>query len=168
MTDQTETSSALKAIDPAAPDIAISRSVARLMDDLVRVPGTNIGVGLDAVVGLVPGIGDAAGTVVSGIIMIDAVRVRVSVGVLIHMGWNLVLDTAIGALPFVGDLADVAHRANRKNLRLLEKAIATGDCVVTSQTAYLTRAILVVLASVMICLAGAVFSLWLLWRLLFG
>ena len=167
MTDRVEANKSFEVTTPQ-PDIATSRALARLMDDLVRVPGTNIGVGLDALVGLVPGIGDAAGTAVSGIIMVDAVRVRVPVHVLMRMGWNLVLDTFIGMLPFVGDLADVAHRANRKNLRLLERAIADGDLVATSQAVYLTRAIFVVAASLVICLAGAVLSLWLLWRLLFG
>ncbi len=94
------------------------------MDDAVTVPGTQIGLGLDAVIGLVPGVGDLAGSAISGVIVYDAVRCRVPVPVLGRMGWNLLLDAGLGLLPVAGDLADVAHRANRKNFRLLEAAVA--------------------------------------------
>ena len=94
------------------------------MDDLVRIPGTRQGVGLDALIGLLPGIGDLLGSGISGTIMFDAVRMRVPVPVLARMAWNLVLDALLGLIPFAGDLADVAHRANRSNYRLLERAVA--------------------------------------------
>lgn len=100
-------------------DVTASRRLARVMDDAVTVPGTQIGVGLDAVIGLVPGIGDALGSALSSIIVRDAVRARVPMVVLARMGLNLVLDALLGLVPGVGDLLDVAHRANRKNLRLL-------------------------------------------------
>ena len=93
------------------------------MDDAVTVPGTRIGVGLDAVIGLVPGIGDALGSALSSIIVRDAIRARVPMVVLARMGLNLVLDALLGLVPGVGDLLDVAHRANRKNLRLLLREI---------------------------------------------
>ncbi len=117
---------------PASPDhgpvrtadLRTSRQLARLMDDLVTVPGTQVGVGLDALIGLVPGIGDVVGSTLSGAIVYDAVRCRVPVPTLGRMGWNLLLDAGLGLVPFAGDLVDVAHRANRKNFRLLEKAVA--------------------------------------------
>ncbi len=112
------------ATTPSGPSISRSRLVARIMDDAVRVPGTQIGVGLDSVIGLVPGVGDLAGSAISGIIVYDAVQARVPVATLARMGWNLLLDAALGLVPVVGDLADVAHRASRKNLRLLEEAVA--------------------------------------------
>lgn len=154
--------------DSQRPDIRVSRTLARLMDDLVRVPGTNIGLGLDALVGLVPGIGDAAGTALSGAIMLDAIRARIPIHILLRMGWNLVLDAGLSAVPFVGDFADVAHRANRKNLRLLERAVVSGDLVRTGHVAYLVRAVAVLVVSLSVCIAGAVFSLWVLWRILTG
>lgn len=103
-----------------------SRHFAKILDDAVTVPGTNIGIGLDAVVGLVPGIGDLAGSAMSAVIVTDAVRCRVPVPVLGRMGWNLLVDAALGLVPVGGDLLDVAHRANRSNLRLLEQSIEQG------------------------------------------
>ncbi len=100
-----------------------SRALARIMDDAVRVPGTRFGLGLDAVIGLVPVVGDVAGSAIAAIVLHDAVRARVPVPVLARMGWNLLVDAGLGVVPVVGDVADAAHRANRKNLRLLEQAV---------------------------------------------
>lgn len=132
---------------------------------MVRIPGTNLTLGLDALIGLVPGFGDLAGTALSGLIMVEAVRLQVPVRVLVQMGGNLLLDTAIGVLPFVGDAADVVHRANRKNLRLLERAVARGELATGGHAAYLARAVAVIGVSLGVCLAGAGLSLFLLWRL---
>ena len=137
-----------------------ARVLARLMDDLVRVPGTNVGLGLDALLGLVPGIGDAAGSVISGVILVDAVRNRVPLTVLALMGWNLVLDALLGLIPAVGDLADVAHRANAKNLRLLERTIASGRTVDVSSRSYVVRAGLMVVAILALVLACAAVAIW--------
>jgi hypothetical protein len=90
----------------------------------VRIPGTKQGVGLDALLGLVPGLGDLLGSGISGAIMFDAVRARVPVPLLAQMAWNLLLDAALGLVPLVGDFVGVAHRANVRNYRLLEKAVA--------------------------------------------
>lgn len=83
----------------AGADLALSRRLARLMDDLVTVPGTEVGVGLDALIGLIPGIGDIVGSSLSGVIVYDAVRLRVRVPVLARMGWNLLVDALLGLFP---------------------------------------------------------------------
>jgi hypothetical protein len=111
-------------VRPSTPKLRVSRRLAVLLDDLVRIPGTKQGVGLDALLGLVPGFGDLLGSGISGAIMVEAVRARVPVPVLAQMAWNLLLDAALGLIPLVGDLVDVAHRANVRNYRLLEKAVA--------------------------------------------
>jgi len=136
------------------------------MDDLVRVPGTNIGLGLDALIGLIPGVGDAAGSVISGVILVDAVRHRVPLAVLALMGWNLVLDALLGLLPGVGDVADAAHRANLKNLRLLERTLDQGRTVDVSSKTYLVRAVLMVVLILAVVLAFAVLAIWGLLKLL--
>lgn len=115
----------------------MSRTLARFSDDLVRIPGTNIGIGADAVVGLIPGVGDLIGTGLSSAIMVDAVRQRVPIPTLVRMGVNLLVDTGLGLVPVVGDAADVLHRANRKNYRLLEKAVAQGHHVDVGVRGYL-------------------------------
>jgi hypothetical protein len=151
---------------PAPPpvDLALSRRLARLMDDLVTVPGTDIGIGLDAVIGLVPGIGDLVGSTLSGAIVYDAVRVRVPVPTLARMGWNLLLDAGLGLVPVGGDLIDVAHRANRKNFRLLEQAVIDHPERGRPTVGYvLVAVVLVVLPLVLAALLGLV-ALWFLLR----
>jgi hypothetical protein len=111
-------------LTPSTPQLRVSRRLAMLLDDLVRIPGTKQGVGLDALLGLVPGFGDLVGSGISGAIMFDAVRARVPVRVLAQMAWNLLLDAALGLVPLVGDVVDLVHHANVRNYRLLEKAVA--------------------------------------------
>lgn len=142
------------------PDIALSRQIARLTDDLVTVPGTGIGIGLDAVVGLVPGIGDMVGTGLSAAIMTDAVRQRVPLTVLARMGWNMVFDTLLGFLPVVGDAADVLHRANRKNYRLLERCVAETRHVDVGVRSYLAWALALVIGSVVVALVLIGLLIW--------
>lgn len=142
------------------PVPSTSRYLALFLDDLIRIPGTNIGIGADALVGLVPGIGDLVGTGLSGAVLVDAVRCRVPVRVLMLMAWNLILDTLLGYLPGVGDIADVAHRANRKNVRLLEDALARGQRVDADARGYALHAGLVVGGVLLFMLASAIFVIW--------
>lgn len=150
---------------PATPVPRRSRALARLMDDAVRIPGTEVGIGLDAVIGLVPGVGDLAGSAISGVILHDAVRCHVPVPVLARMGGNLLVDAALGVVPVVGDAADVAHRANRKNVRLLEQALAQrpADAPVPRPTpGYVGAALLLVVAPLLLALVLGVVALVLL------
>ena len=80
-------------------DVAMSRQLARVMDDAVTIPGTRIGLGLDAVIGLVPVVGDAVGSALSSVIVRDAIRARVPMVVLAVMGLNLVVDAVLGFVP---------------------------------------------------------------------
>ncbi|WP_226913251.1 DUF4112 domain-containing protein [Gephyromycinifex aptenodytis] len=143
-----------------------SRVLARVLDDLVRIPGTQQGIGLDALIGLVPGFGDAAGTAISSVILIDAVRHRVPLSILLLMGWNLLVDSLLGLVPFVGDIADAAHRANVKNLRLLEGTIAQGRAVDLSVKSYALQAFTLVALILIVLVALAVLAIWALLRVL--
>lgn len=96
------------------------RDLARLLDEAIRIPGTNIRIGLDAILGLLPGGGDVAGGLFSAIIMLQAARVGAPTAVLARMLGNVVIDTAVGSIPLIGDVFDFAWRANSKNVRLLE------------------------------------------------
>jgi hypothetical protein len=146
-------------------DVALSRQLAKVMDDAVTVPGTRIGVGLDAVIGLVPGIGDLVGSALSGVIVRDAVRARVPMVVLARMGLNLLLDALLGLVPGVGDLLDVAHRANRKNLRLLLREVEREPLREPPTPAYVAGAVALMLVPVLAGIAVTVLGIWLLWRL---
>src|SRR5688572_11228387 len=90
-----------------------------LMDDLFRIPVIGWRVGLDALVGLVPGVGDAATTLASLYLLVSAVRYRVPKVTLLRMGLNLGIDYALGSLPLVGDLLDAWWKSNQRNLALL-------------------------------------------------
>jgi Domain of unknown function (DUF4112) len=96
------------------------RDLARVLDEAIRIPGTNIRIGLDALLGLLPGGGDIAGGVLSGLIILQAARSGAPTAVLSRMLGNVLLDVVIGAIPILGDLFDVAWRANSRNVRLLE------------------------------------------------
>jgi uncharacterized protein DUF4112 len=89
------------------------------MDDLFRVPVLGWRVGLDAIVGLIPGFGDTATTLVSFYILTSAVRYRVPKVTLLRMGLNLGIDYVLGALPLVGDVLDAWWKSNQKNVELL-------------------------------------------------
>ncbi len=97
-----------------------------LMDDLFRVPVLGWRFGLDALIGLIPGIGDTATSVVSFYILVAAVRYRVPKITLLRMALNIAIDYGVGLLPVVGDLADAWWKSNHMNVELLRKR-ATGD-----------------------------------------
>ncbi len=100
------------------------RRLARVLDAAVTIPGTNIRVGLDALIGLVPGIGDAIGAALSGWIVLAAARMGLPKSVVARMLLNLGIDTVVGAIPVLGDLFDIVFRANTRNVELIESALA--------------------------------------------
>lgn len=107
---------------PRVPDDL--RRLARLLDGAVRIPGTGIRIGLDPVLGLLPGVGDALSTLLSGWLVVRAAGLGASPATLARMVGNLLVDAAIGTLPVLGDLFDVGWRANERNLALLEGQLA--------------------------------------------
>ena len=94
-------------------------ALASLLDTAFIVPGTNIRFGIDAVIGLVPGIGDAVTAAMALYIVHEARQLGAPAHVLSRMVANVVLDGLAGSVPVVGDVFDVAFRANRRNMRLL-------------------------------------------------
>ena len=93
--------------------------VAALLDDMFRIPGTQIRFGLDALIGWVPGIGDAMTGVASFLIVFASWRRGAKAVTLVRMAANVLLETAIGAIPVAGDVFHVVWKANRRNYRLL-------------------------------------------------
>lgn len=146
----------------------MSQKLARWLDDLIRIPGTRQGIGLDALVGLLPGIGDLAGSTFSGLIMYDAVQARVPVPVLARMSWNLLIDVFLGLVPGIGDLLDVAHRANRKNIQLLEHAVEKHPDPGPPSVGYLIAALVLTVTPLLIAVAVGLATLVLVVRWLSG
>ena len=95
--------------------------LSRWMDGLFRIPGTGWRFGLDALVGLIPGVGDTISTLTGFYILAAGVRYRVSKVTLLRMGLNIGVDYVFGAIPVVGDLFDAAWKSNQKNVELLRR-----------------------------------------------
>jgi hypothetical protein len=108
-----------------------------LLDTAFVIPGTNIRFGLDALIGLVPGIGDAITTVMSLYIVNEARALGAPNILIARMLGNVALDGLVGAIPVLGDAFDVAFRANRRNMALL---LGHLDRSHTRGTAYRMRA----------------------------
>jgi hypothetical protein len=136
------------------------------MDDLFRVPVLGWRFGLDALIGLVPGLGDTSTALVSFYILAAAVRYRVPKITLLRMGLNIGIDYVVGALPIVGDVADAWWKSNRKNLELLQKRATVSAEEARSGKAsdwLFVGGIIVGLAA--LAIASAFVSFYLLYRL---
>jgi len=107
---------------PDRPEFWGLEQLAWLMDRAIKIPGTNITVGLDALLGLLPVGGDVlTGIIQTGIVLIAMYQYRVPRAVAARMAANVLLDTALGAIPVLGDVFDVFFKANTRNLKLLEQ-----------------------------------------------
>ena len=112
------------------------RLLAWLLDSSIPIPGTRLTVGIDAVVGLLPVIGDLIGVLASSIILAEANRLGVSRAVLARMALNVAVEGVVGIVPLAGDLFDAAWKANVRNVRLLEAWAATPHRVERSSRAF--------------------------------
>ncbi|MDV2857519.1 DUF4112 domain-containing protein [Oceanimonas sp. CAM02] len=97
-----------------------TRPLAWLLDSTIRLPG-GFRIGLDGIIGLVPGVGDQAGAAFSGYILLKAARMKLPFTLLARMGFNILLEVLIGSIPLLGDLFDFAFKANKRNVRLIRK-----------------------------------------------
>lgn len=102
------------------------RRWAVLLDSAFRIPGTGIRFGLDAIVGLIPGLGDLSTPAFAALLLVQAVRMRLPVVVQARMVLNAAFDMLIGLVPILGDLADIGWKANLRNLALLERHARPG------------------------------------------
>lgn len=144
-------------------DLDRLRRLARVLDELVGVPGTNLRFGLDGFLGLVPGVGDSVTGAVSLYAMLTAYRLGAPPSVLARMALNVFIDLVVGTVPFVGDLFDFGWKANKKNVKLVERYALHPERVKTSSRVMLALVALLVVGGVV----GVVFlAAWLLATLL--
>lgn len=107
-----------------AAEIRRLQRLADLLDSRFRVPGTNLRFGLDPLLGLLPGLGDAAALIPAIYVILHAHRLGAPRSLLLRMALNVGLDSLVGAVPLVGDLFDAAFKANRRNVALLERHLS--------------------------------------------
>lgn len=93
--------------------------LSRLLDSAIGIPGTRFSLGLDALIGLFPVVGDVAGFAVGGWFLLEGARVGAPAPLLAKMAGNIVADALMGFIPVIGDVADIAFKANRRNAKLL-------------------------------------------------
>lgn len=134
------------------------RALSFLLDSAIPVPGTRWRVGLDPLLGLLPGFGDAAGAVLSAYIMLGAARLGVSRATLLRMAANVGVEAVVGAIPLVGDLFDAGWKANSRNLRLVEEHLSRPGRVERASRAWLIG---VIAGIVLLLLGGAALAVWL-------
>jgi hypothetical protein len=128
------------------------KALSRLLDSAFTIPGTQYRFGLDAIIGLVPGLGDAVSAVFSGYLVLQASRMGAPKSVVTRMIGNVAVDTLVGWIPLLGDLFDVAWKSNLRNMALLEEHVRHPG----SARAGSRRALVLVGGALFLFLAGAV------------
>ncbi|MEE1658042.1 DUF4112 domain-containing protein [Microvirga sp. CF3062] len=117
---------AIKTAGPRREDaVARITLVAKLMDSAFLIPGLNRRVGLDAVLGLVPGVGDALSAAIASYIIWEARQLGLPRWKIARMIGNVAMDTTIGIIPLAGDVFDVFFKANERNLRIIHEHLGT-------------------------------------------
>lgn len=138
--------------------------LSRWMDGMFRIPGVGWRFGLDAIIGLIPGLGDTATSLVSFYILAAGVRYRVPKVTLLRMGLNIGIDYLLGAVPFVGDLFDFVWKSNQMNVELLRQR-ATVSAEEAKQGRASDWLFVGAIILVLLCLLGGTIALsfYLLW-----
>ncbi|HEX9786898.1 MAG TPA: DUF4112 domain-containing protein [Candidatus Binatia bacterium] len=98
-----------------------AKFLADLLDQRFTIPGTSIRIGLDPIIGLIPGIGDLIANLTGSLILIVAAQLGVPKVILVRMGINIAINTMIGAIPIFGDIISIWYRSNVRNVALLQR-----------------------------------------------
>ena len=118
------------------------RSLANLFDNALPLPG-GFRVGLDPIIGLIPGVGDVIGAIVAVFILTEATNIGVPRSIVWRMIGNILLDSVVGSIPFLGDLFDFAFKANSRNVDLLERYRFDPQGTQQSSRRFLTAAVVI-------------------------
>jgi hypothetical protein len=137
--------------------LARVRNLASLLDTSIPLPG-GIRIGWDAVLGLIPGIGDGAGALLSLFIVLQAVRLGASREVLTRMVGNVALEAVLGAVPLLGDVFDAAFKANVRNVRLLEEHLAAPGEARRASRAWVIGSVVVLVSLLSLAMVLAVLA----------
>jgi hypothetical protein len=140
--------------------------LAWLLDSSIPIPGTRLTIGVDALIGLFPVIGDAAGVVLSSYIVREAAALGAPRSILARMAFNVALEGLVGMIPLAGDVFDAAWKANQRNVRLLNAWLDAPHAARHSSRLFVAALVAgVVVFLVAACAAGFFIARW-LWSLL--
>jgi Domain of unknown function (DUF4112) len=103
------------------------RRISHLLDNAIPIPGTKYRIGLDPILGLIPGGGDLIGSIFAGYVVFKSAQMGVPRETLVQMATNIVFDTVAGTVPVAGDLFDVTWKANVKNIELLDAHLGSPE-----------------------------------------
>lgn len=142
--------------------LAIADMLAKALDTTVKIPGTSISIGLDPLLGLIPGIGDALANLIGTVILGLAARVRVPRIVLARMSLNLLINGVVGAVPIAGDLFSVWFQSNMRNAALLRAAAMKPDRETRSDWLYVGG---IIGGTVVLMLVAIAFVVWVIAKL---
>ncbi len=146
--------------DGAQRDLDRLRLITRLFDQAFSIPGTKWRFGVDALLGLVPGLGDIAGALVAVYAIRVARRLGAPPAIQLHMLTNLGLDALVGTIPLLGDLFDFVYKAQTRNLSLLDHWLETPHA---AQRASKRGLVLIPLAVLLVFVTLTVLGVWALW-----
>ena len=137
---------------------AVRRRLGRLawlLDNAIEIPGTRFRIGLDAIVGLIPGFGDLLGVLASSYIVREAARLGAPPSVLTRMAFNVAVEGIVGLVPFFGDVFDAVWKANQRNYALLEEHIGNPRRTARSSRLFVALMIAGLVAFMVLTAAGA-------------
>jgi hypothetical protein len=138
--------------------LRIARFLADLLDQRFTIPGTSIRIGLDPIIGVIPGIGDLLANLTGSLILMIAAQLGVSKIVIARMGINVAINTLLGAVPIFGDVISIWYRSNVKNVELLERHVGRQSKRADSKDWLFVIALIV---GLLLLLGGiAVFGIW--------
>jgi hypothetical protein len=103
------------------------RRISHVLDNAIPIPGTKYRIGLDPILGLIPGGGDLIGSIFAGYVVFKSAQMGVPQETLVQMAANIVFDTVAGTVPVAGDLLDVGWKANVKNIELLDAHLGSPE-----------------------------------------
>jgi hypothetical protein len=140
--------------------IQIARFFAYLLDSSIPIPGTSFRIGLDPLIGLIPGLGDAIAGATGTMILLLAGQLQIPKIVLVHMAANIALNSVVGAIPGAGDLFSAWFKSNLRNIDLLERHISQDR----SPSTMGDWAFVIVLVAIVLILVGGVLAgiVWLM------
>jgi len=138
-------------------------NLAWLLDNSIRIPIINYRIGLDAIIGLIPGLGDVAGLLISSVIVIQAIRLGAPSATLLQMVLNIAIEALIGLVPMLGDVFDATFKSNIRNMRLLNLALdhpQTGRAINSAAGTGIIVAVIAALIGIIVLIGGAGFLIF--------